>query len=233
MARLVLVPGFWLGGWAWDSVAASLRTAGHDVEAVTLPGLESVDADRSAISLEDHVDAVVTVLRAAPGPAVLVGHSGAGAVIYGATDRAPALVSRGVYVDSGPLPDGAAVGFPADSDAIEIPLPPWPELADNGTSIEGLDDAQLNEFRARAVPHPAGPARDPLRLRDPRRLTVPVTMITSSFPAEQIHRLAAEGHPYFTELPQLDVTIVDLPTGHWPMWSRPDDLAAALDAAAG
>jgi pimeloyl-ACP methyl ester carboxylesterase len=63
-------------------------------------------------------------------------------------------------------------------------------------------------------------------------LQVPVTMISSSFPAEQVRQLAAEGHPYFAELPHLDVTIVDLPTGHWPMWSRPADLATELLRAA-
>ena len=44
---IILVPGFWLGAWAWDEVAADLRAAGHDVTALTLPGLESKDADRS------------------------------------------------------------------------------------------------------------------------------------------------------------------------------------------
>jgi pimeloyl-ACP methyl ester carboxylesterase len=39
-APIVLVPGFWLGAWAWDEVAASLRADGHDVTAVTLPGLK-------------------------------------------------------------------------------------------------------------------------------------------------------------------------------------------------
>jgi hypothetical protein len=47
-----------------------------------------------------------------------------------------------------------------------------------------------------------------------------------------VRQLVAAGHPFFVELADLDVTIVDLPTGHWPMWSRPADLAAALDAAA-
>ncbi|GAP80275.1 hypothetical protein Y09_3133 [Brachybacterium sp. SW0106-09] len=30
----------------------------------------------------------------------------------------------------------------------------------------------------------------------------------------------------------IDVQIVDLPTGHWPMWSRSEDLANAIAAAA-
>ena len=29
-----------------------------------------------------------------------------------------------------------------------------------------------------------------------------------------------------------DLEVVDLPTGHWPMWSRPTELAAAIAAAA-
>jgi hypothetical protein len=37
-APIILVPGFWLGAWAWDEVASDLRAAGHDVTALTLPG---------------------------------------------------------------------------------------------------------------------------------------------------------------------------------------------------
>jgi hypothetical protein len=48
--RFVLVPGFWLGSWASDTVADVLRGAGHDVTAVTLPGLGSASEDRSAVS---------------------------------------------------------------------------------------------------------------------------------------------------------------------------------------
>ena len=41
---IILVPGFWLGAWAWDEVSATLRDDGHEVTAVTLPGLESAAA---------------------------------------------------------------------------------------------------------------------------------------------------------------------------------------------
>ena len=41
---IVLVPGFWLGGWAWAEVTPRLRAAGHDVYPVTLTGL----AERAA-----------------------------------------------------------------------------------------------------------------------------------------------------------------------------------------
>src|SRR3989442_6576849 len=75
---IVLVPGFWLGAWAWDEVAAALRTDGHDVRALTLPGLESADADRSRVALADHVDAICEAVMAAGAPVVLAVHNGAG-----------------------------------------------------------------------------------------------------------------------------------------------------------
>jgi hypothetical protein len=57
-APIILVPGFWLGAWAWDEVAGILRADGHEVSAITLPGLESADADRSRVTFADHVDAI-------------------------------------------------------------------------------------------------------------------------------------------------------------------------------
>ena len=62
---IILVPGFWLGAWAWDEVAAALRADGHEVTALTLPGQESEDADRSQITFQDHVDAIIDAIEAA------------------------------------------------------------------------------------------------------------------------------------------------------------------------
>src|SRR5256885_1299237 len=101
-APIVLVPGFWLGAWAWDEVAALLRADGHKVTAVTLPGLESADADRSEIRMSDHVEAICDAVRAAGAPVVLAVHSGAGVPGYGASDRVPGLIAAMVYVDTGP-----------------------------------------------------------------------------------------------------------------------------------
>src|SRR5438309_10602588 len=75
---IILVPGFWLGGWAWDEVASALRGDGHDVRALTLPGLESADADRSSTTPSDHVDAIREGVTAAEAPYVLAVHTGTG-----------------------------------------------------------------------------------------------------------------------------------------------------------
>src|SRR5688500_18894267 len=148
-APIVLVPGFWLGAWAWDEVAGALRADGHDVTALPLPGLESVDADRSAITMSDHVDAICEAVEAAGSPVVLAVHSGAGAPGYAVTDRMPEQIAAMVYVDT-----GAAKGaLDPDFGAVEHPLPPQEELAAE-ENLDGLSDEQLETFRARAVPEP-------------------------------------------------------------------------------
>ena len=43
----------------------------------------------------------------------------------------------------------------------------------------------------------------------------------------------AAGSPFTAELARItDVELVDLPTGHWPQFTRPRELAAAILAAA-
>lgn len=225
----ILVPGFWLGGWAWDAVTERLRDEGFVVDAVTLPGVEpEVSADEQ-VTLDDQIAAVVAAVRRADDRAILVGHSGAGTIVSGAADIAHEQIEQLVFVDSGPMPDGfvASPDLPDDVDALD--LPPWDELERNGSSLAGLDADDLGRFRDRAVPHPAAPTREPLRLHDDARHQLPVTLVCASYSSEQVREMAAAGHPWFQELSRFDsVQLVDLETGHWPMWSRPDDLAAEL-----
>jgi len=227
-APIILVPGFWLGAWAWDDVAGPLRAEGLDVTALTLPGLDSVETDRSSITFADHVDAVAAAVTAAGAPSVLVVHSGAGGVGYAVSDRMPDQLAAVVYVDS-----GAATG-PLDPGltAVEVPLLSAEDLAEQ-ENLDGLTPAQLETFRRRAVPEPGGAVRGGPVLTNPARLDVPTTVVCTAFTSEQFAQAVAEGHTFLAGLADLhDVTYVDLPTSHWPMWSRPADLAAILAAVA-
>lgn len=230
--HVVLVPGFWLGGWAWDDVVPGLQEAGLVPHAVTLPGMGSVSEDRRGITLADHVDAVRTVVEGLEGRVVLVGHSGGAPVVSGVVDAVPDRVSRVVYVDAGPVPDGMTVGVEIPEDAVDHPLPSWEDLAADDTPSDGIEQARLAEIRERSVPTPAGVVRSPARLTDERRKRVPVTVICCSMPAGVLRDAIEQGAPWVSELVGSDVTLVDLPTGHWPMFSRPVDLAEAIKAAA-
>jgi pimeloyl-ACP methyl ester carboxylesterase len=221
---IVLVPGFWLGAWAWDEVADALRTDGHDVTALTLPGLESADADRSSITLADHVDAICDAVTAAGHPVVLAVHSGAGAPGYAVTDRIPEQIAAMVYVDTGPAPGALDPGFAA----VEKPLPPHEELAEQ-ENLDGLTEEHLETFRRRAVPQPGAALREAAELTNDARLGVPSTVVCTAFTSEQYQDAVTEGYAFLGGLAELrDVTYVDLPTSHWPMWSRPQELAGIL-----
>ena len=220
---IILVPGFWLGAWAWDEVAAALRAGGHDVTALTLPGLESADIERSAITLSDHVDAICDAVKAAGRPVVLAVHSGTGFSGYAATDRIPELIQSMIYVDSAPGKPPLDPGF----DAPEKPLI-WEELAAE-ENLDGLTEQQLETFRRRAVPVPGGVIRDAIDLTNDARLDVPSTLICTGFTSQQYKDAVKDGDAWLAGLTELrDVTWVDLPTSHWPMWSRPQELAVII-----
>jgi pimeloyl-ACP methyl ester carboxylesterase len=224
-APIVLVPGFWLGAWAWDEVAAALRAEGHDVVALTLPGLESADADRSGITLTDHVDAIVDAVGAADSPVVLAMHSASGFSGYAASDRVPERIAAMVYVDTAPGKGALDPGF----DAVDKPLV-WKEIEEE-ENLDGLSEEQKETFRRRAVPVPGGVLRENLELTNDTRRDIPSTIICTGFSAEQYQSYAAE-HPdwaFLAGIPELrNVTWIDLPTSHWPMWSRPQELAAII-----
>jgi pimeloyl-ACP methyl ester carboxylesterase len=224
-APVILVPGFWLGAWAWDEVADILRADGHDVTALTLPGLESAEADRSKIGIGDHVDAICAAIQAKDAPVVLVVHSAAGFSGYAASDRLPERIAAMVYVDTAP---GKGALDP-DVEGAEKPMV-WEEIEEE-ENLDGLNEEQKQRFRERAVPQPGGVLREGAELTNDARRGIPSTMICTGFSAEQYQSYASE-HPewaFLAGLPELrDVTYVDLPTSHWPMWSRPRELAQII-----
>ncbi len=164
---IVLVPGFWLGAWAWDDVAAALRADGHDVTALTLPGLESVATDRSAVTLADHIDAIRAAVEATGRPVVLAVHSGAGVPGYAVSDVIPEQIAAMVYVDSGPAKGALNPDF-AD---VELPLPSWEELEADATVSPASPTSSW-------PPSADGrfPSRGPHCVRKPSSPTRPVSM---------------------------------------------------------
>ena len=227
---IILVPGFWLDASSWSEVTPPLVAAGHRVHPLTLPGLESVDAPRAGIGLRRHIDAVVEAIDAIDGQVVLVGHSGGGAIVHGAVDARPDRVARAVYVDSGPLGEGGVINDDLPAEGDDVPLPPWDGFED--ADLVDLDDGLRVAFRARAIPQPRGVAQDQQRLHDTRRYDVPATVIACEFPSSLLTEWIDAGHPYVAELARINgVEFVDLPTGHWPQFTRPAELGAAILAA--
>ena len=224
---IILVPGFWLDASSWDEVTPPLAAAGHRLHPLTLPGLESPDASRAGIGLRTHIDAVVEKVDSLDGKVVLVGHSGGGAIIHGVADARPDRIERNIFVDSGPLGEGDVINNELPADGDDIPLPPWDGFEDE--DLVDLTDELRDSFRARAIPEPKGVAYDKQHLHDARRYDVPATVIACEFPSSLLTEWIDAGHPFVAELARIrDVEYVDLPTGHWPQFTKPAELGQAI-----
>ncbi|QEW03924.1 alpha/beta fold hydrolase [Microbacterium lushaniae] len=233
---IILIAGHWLGAWAWDDVLEHLNTDHSGAIAMTLPGLDGDDPERAVRTLDDQAAAVLDLFArlgvSEDQPATLVAHSGANFPVSLVLDRHPELVHRVVWVDSGPVATGSVFAPDLPEEVAELPLPPLDVLGQQA-SLEGLGPEVLERFRARAVPEPGPVLRQPVELTNDARRTVPTTLVCCSIPSVQVLELARAGHAMFAEVANIDhLDVIDLPTGHWPMWSRPRDLAEVIQSAA-
>ena len=244
MATYVLVPGFWLGGWAWRAVANQLRAQGHEVHPFTLTGL----ADKKHligpdIDLDTHTNDVFNLIEyEGLTDVILVGHSYSGLVITAVADRLARKLSKLVYVDTAPLPTGVALidFYPPDlrktyrqrvameGGGHRLPFPPWEELDGLGTARD-LDEGMRAVIQARATDTPFAAARQPTQLSTTSgRAQLPKTAIWCTTSTAQVRQLLDSGNAMFSELTGPSWTFVDLPTGHWPMFSKPRELSELL-----
>ena len=245
MTTYVLVAGAWLGGWSWQPVTSRLRAQGHDVHPVTLTGLgERSHLATPQVDLDTYIADVVNLVEFEDlRDLVLVGHSYAGHVVTGVADRIPERISLLAYLDTGPPPDGAAfmdIQPPAVRQLLErlveqagdgwrLPMPSWAELEEvMGASLQGLGPDERGRMRARAVAQPFRTWTQPLSLRNPAREELPKLLISCSFPLDQVRELITGGHPWFAGMAGPQWSFRELPTGHWPMFSVPEPLAALL-----
>lgn len=235
----VLVPGFWVGAWAWHPVTEALRARGHHVYPVTNTGLaERVHLANPDVDLDTHTEDVTNLLRYEDlHDVILVGHSYGGLVTTQVADRMPERIRRLVYVDTGPLPDGAAqadfVGpderarqealVESQGDGWRLPPPPWVEIASN---VDGIGPETVALLEQRSVPQPWKTATTPVRLTGAWE-KIPRLGILSSFTAEQTRAMAASA-PLFRHMAGDGWTFAELPTWHWPMLSRPNELVDIL-----
>jgi len=228
--HIFLIPGLWLDGATWDLVTPALEKAGHRTHPLTLPGLESKDADRSGITQADAINAVTATIDSvdpAEGQVVVVGHSMGAGIASIAVDARVDRVARAIYVGGFPAPDGSPLSTDFAGQNGEVPLP---DLADfDDADLADLDEAALEAFRARAIPVPEKVLTDVVRMTDERRYAVPVTAICPEFSGATLRGWIDAGMGPVQEFTKLsDVTYIDVPTGHWPQFTRPEELAKAI-----
>jgi len=225
MTHFVLVPGAWLGSWAWDQVVPLLTEAGHEVTAVTLSGVaERRDIPVGEIGLATHVADVVEAARRTDSEVVLVGHSYSGIPVGQAATGLAERLRRVVFVDSN-VPTEPFAGPPEKQEAFRAGLEEnggyWMPIGAGDLAGQDLTDEQIATMLERSTPHPGR------TLTEAPTLSAPL----AGLPATYIKCLMDWPEPSDDVKELLDSPsweLVELNTGHWPMFSTPDDLAKIL-----
>ncbi len=222
----LLVAGLWLDGSAWDAVVPHLAALGHQAVPVWLPGQ---GAPPASATLADQHAAVVAAIDAAAGSVMVVGHSAACTLAWMAADARPAKVARVAMIGGFSAGDGDTYADFFELADGAMPFPGWEPF--EGPDSADLDPAQRRRIAGAAIPVPEAVAKGIVRLRDERRLAVPVTLICPEFSPAQAREWIDGG-----KLPELSrarqVDYADIDSGHWPMFTRPAKLARMLAEAA-
>lgn len=223
---IILIAGLWLDADCWARTATQLESLGHRAIPVMLPG--QGDGNTHA-DLDDQLAAVLAAVDAAERPMV-VGHSAASTLAWLAADRRPEAVRRAVLIGGFPSSDGAVYADFFEVVDGAMPFPGWDVF--EGPDAADLDEPTRRRMAEAMIPVPEGVAHGVVRLHDERRFGVPVTLVCPEFGPDDARAWVASG-----DLPELasaeEVSYVDLDSGHWPMVTRPADLAEVLGELAG
>lgn len=236
MTEFVLIPGAWLGAWAWKRVVPVLEKRGHSAYPVTLTGMgERVHLATEGIGMETGIQDVLNVIRYNDlDDVVLVGHSFAGKVAAAVTDRAVDKVVKVLYVDGFHpqkvrTPQGA---FP-DEFPVEGSMVPLPEefLESVGKDVQGAD---REWFVSMATPTPVKYLRDPITLSS-KIDSVKTAYIFCTLGDTLSWYLSQSPNSSVDEVlrANLDGPYRLIESGHWPMITKPLQLAEAMMSLSG
>lgn len=223
---ILLIPGLWLDGSAWDAVVPEIEARGHRAVPLTLPGQGD---GREGATYDDQVGAVIDAVDAADGAVAVVGHSAACTLAWVAADVRPDAVAAVALVGGMPASDGDRYAdfFETDDDVVRFPG--WEPFA--GPDSDDMSVELKDRVAAGAHPVPVAVTRGTVRLTDRRRHEVPITLVCPEFtPAQAKDVIAAGDVPELAKSTRLE--LVDIDSGHWPMFTRPAELARLLVEAA-
>lgn len=228
MARFVLVPGAWLGAWAWSEVIPLLEKEGHHAYPVTLTGMgERVHLSTKDFGIDTAIQDVLNVIKYNRlDNFVLAGHSFAGKVVAAVADRVHAEVEKVIYVDAFRpervmTPQGAfnpAGEFgPPPQGGYAIPL--TREIIDRiGKDVTGSNREWMMTM---ATPWPTKLASDPISLSK-NYDGVKEAYIFCSLSGDPVDEIIAG------KWGKLEGPYKVIEAGHWPMITKPEQLARDL-----
>lgn len=225
--------GAWHTVKCWDAVVPGLRALGHEVEAIDLPGRSASFPTGWKVSLDDHVEAIVSTASKYKEPVTLVGHSMGGIMISAAAEKKPELFKRLVYLCAFLPKDGDSLMSLSQKDkGSKVPSVISPSLLTGTTRIKGdATDVFYNDCTSdmaelahtQLVAEPGRPTLSKLRLTEERYGTLPRSYILCT----EDQAISIDYQKQMLARQPCDKTYT-LNASHSPFLSMPDALVDAL-----
>lgn len=230
MTEFVLVPGGWLGAWAWKRVVPVLEKEGHVAYPVTLTGMgERVHLASKEFGMETAIQDVLNVIRYNDvDDFILVAHSFAGKVAASVADRASEKVKLILYLDA------------FRPEKVRTPQGGFDPTKEFGPLLQGTDGIPLTEqiignigkdvtgadrkwMLSKATPWPVKLSTDPITLsaKFDSLKSAYIFCTLSGDPVDEI---------IVGKWGKLDGPHKLIETGHWPMITKPEELAKDIIA---
>lgn len=232
MANFILVPGAWLGAWAWKDVAPLIEKEGHSAYPVTLTGMgERVHLATKDVGMETAIQDVLNVIKFNDvDDFILVGHSFAGKVAAAVADRTHERTRKVIYLDAF-RPERVTKPQGAFNPAAEFGPPPQGTYAIPlteeiirriGKDVQGEN---LRRMKDLATPWPVKLAADPVTLSK-NYLGVKEAYVFCTLSGDPVDEIIAG------KWGKLEGPHRVIEAGHWPMITKPDELAEDILALA-
>jgi pimeloyl-ACP methyl ester carboxylesterase len=223
----ILVPGAWLGAWAWRRVVPLLEGGGNAVYPLTLTGMgDRVHLASPHVGIETAIqDVVNSVVYEGLEDVVLVGHSFAGKVVAAVADRVPERISTLLFLDAArPAKVRTPQGAMADDYVMK-------EVASRGDGwrflitdeiMDSIGSDMVGEdrgwFLSKTTPWPLKLIQDTVTLSE-KYDAVRKAYIFCTRGGDDVEEILRE---------ELDGPHRVLESGHWPMITKPAELARAM-----
>lgn len=228
---IILVHGAWHGGWCWDPFRPFLEARGLAAYAPDLPGHGADKTPIRDVTLGAYADRIAEVLDSLDQPAILVGHSLAGATISQAAERRPDRIKYLVYVAAFLLSDDRSLSM-AMKDDTGSAASPYVQRSEDGLSIlmpeeglraatyDGMSEEQISWCLPRLQPEPIKPITTPLELSEDNCGRVPRAYVECT----KDKAITLEQQRWMQQDLPCD-PVLTLDCGHMAPWTEPDAVA--------
>ena len=231
---IVLLHGAFFDSSDWEPVARALEAKGRKVVVIDLPGRSRNPFPATRASLDLYRDVVIAAVSREPRPVVLVGHSFGGMTISAAADAVPDKIASLVYVGAYLPKSGESLVSLSQQDKTSLAGPAF--RVDPARGVAWIDtDSRAAAFcsdcappvaagvTARMIEEPLAPPGTPVTLGEGFARVPKVYVRTARdrvvSPSLQDQMIAGAGK----------VHVLGIDSGHLPMVTRPDELAALID----